>query len=267
MTASQGEIFQFGRFVLVPRERLLMHGREAVPLTPKAFDLLVALVRRGCHLVSKDELLQTVWPDRIVEEVNLSVNVSALRKALGRDPGGATLIQTVSKVGYRFAAPVAAGGATGASLGPAAARAISANADAYRTYLEGRYHWSQRSEAGLKQAIEAFQCAVALDPGFAAAYSGMADCYTALGSLSFISPADAFPWARRYALLALQQDAALAEPHASLGYVKFYFDWDWPGAEGNSGGRSLSTRTGQPRINGTASIFSPPAARPQRCAR
>ena len=231
MTPNKGELFQFGGFVLVPGERLLMRHGEAIPLTPKAFDLLVALVRRGGHLVSKDELLQEVWPGRFVEEVNLSVNVSVVRKALGRDPGGAALIQTVSKGGYRFVAPVAAGHSTRASLGPGATRAVSANSDAYRAYVEGRYHWSQRSEPELKKAIDDFRSAVTFDPDFAAAYSGMADSYAALGYLSFVSPADAFPLARRHALLALERDAALAEPHASLGYVKFYFDWDWSEAE------------------------------------
>ncbi len=248
----KGEIFKFDDFVLVPSERLLLHHGETLPLTAKAFDLLVALVRRSGHLVSKDELLQEVWPGRFVEEVNLSVNISAVRKALGRGPGGAALIQTVSKGGYRFVAPVAVGNSaaaaffttmgaaslwhppsqsTGAPLGPGAARAISANADAYRAYLEGRYDWSQRSEAGLRKAIDNFQRAVSLDPRFAAAYSGLADSHAALGYLSFVSPADAFPLARRDALLAIERDAALAEPHASLGYVKFYFDWDWSGAE------------------------------------
>ena len=92
MTLNNGEIFQFGGFVLVPSERLLMRNGEALPLTPKAFDVLVALVRRSGHLVSKDELLQEVWPGRFVEEVNLSVNVSTVRKALGRNPDGTTLI-------------------------------------------------------------------------------------------------------------------------------------------------------------------------------
>jgi DNA-binding winged helix-turn-helix (wHTH) protein len=96
--------FQFGDFVLVPRERLLLRENEPVPLTGKAFDLLLVLVRRSGQLVSKDELLQEVWPGRFVEEVNLSVNVSAMRKALG--PNGAAFIQTVSKRGYRFVAPV-----------------------------------------------------------------------------------------------------------------------------------------------------------------
>lgn len=242
--------FQFGDFLLIPRERLLLRENQPVALTGKAFDLLLALVRRSGQLVSKDELLQEVWPDRFVEEVNLSVNISAVRKALA--PGDAALIQTVSKCGYRFVQPVvvigsaaqatftsALGASTWASpspspglaLRPGAARAINPNTDAYRAYLEGRYAWSQRSEAGLRKAIDGFQRAVSLDLGFAAAYAGLADCYATLGYLSFVSPADAFPLARRYALLAIERDGALAEPHASLGYVKFYFDWDWPGAE------------------------------------
>ena len=241
--------FQFGDFLLVPRERLLLRNNEPIPLTGKAFDLLLVLVRRSGHLMSKDELLQEVWPGRIVEEVNLTVNISAVRKALG--PSGPALVQTVSKRGYRFLAPVILIGSAseapftstiGASagsptrsretaLGPGAARAISANADANRAYVEGRYAWSQRSEAGLRKAIDSFQRCVSLDPAFATAYAGLADCYAALGYLSFVSPADAFPFARRNALLALERDEVLAEPRASLGYVKFYFDWDWRGAE------------------------------------
>src|SRR5437764_4080555 len=153
--------FQFGDFLLLPRERLLLHDQEPVPLTGKAFDLLVVLVRRSGQLVSKDELLQEVWPGCFVEEVNLSVNIAALRKALGA--GGVAFIQTVAKHGYRFVAPVlvfdsaapatfTSGAASstpdscsrtpGLALGPGAARATSASPDAYRAYLEGRYAWS-----------------------------------------------------------------------------------------------------------------------------
>lgn len=228
---------------MVPGERLLLRDHASVPLTGKAFDLLLALVRRSGHLVSKDDLLQEVWPGRFVEEVNLSVNISAVRKVLGP----AEFIQTVSKHGYRFVEPVHSVAsfslATGTSksapplkpsplaLGPGPARAVSANRDAYRAYLEGRFAWSQRSEASLRKAIDSFEQAVRLDPGFAAAHAGLADSHATLGYLSFVSPADAFPLARRHALLAIERDAGLAEPHASLGYVKFYFDWDWPGAE------------------------------------
>ena len=70
MQATEDRVFEFGDFVLAPRERLLLRGGEPIPLTAKAFDLLVTLVLQSGHLVSKDDLLRTVWPDTVVEEVN-----------------------------------------------------------------------------------------------------------------------------------------------------------------------------------------------------
>ena len=106
MNASEICVFEFGDFILAPEERLLLCGGQPIALTAKAFDLLVTLVRRGGHLVSKDDLLRAVWPDTIVEEVNLTVNISALRKALGPGDRAGKMIQTVPTRGYRFVAPV-----------------------------------------------------------------------------------------------------------------------------------------------------------------
>jgi DNA-binding winged helix-turn-helix (wHTH) protein len=228
------EVFQFNGFRLMPSERLLLDRGHAVPLTARAFDLLVALVRRAGHLATKDQLLAEVWSGLVVEEVNLSVNISLLRKALGCGARGRTIIQTVPKAGYRFIAPVTTCrelSAAGAATAWYPKRAASGNAEAQRSYVEGRYHWSRRSEEGLKQAVDCFRQAVAEDPDFAAAYSGLADCYATLGYLSHLSPVDSFPAARGYAEMALERDPSLAEPYTSLGYVKFYFDWDWAGAE------------------------------------
>ena len=220
----------------MPTERLLLDGDAAVPLTAKAFGLLLALVRRAGRLATKDELLAEVWSGLFVEEVNLSVNISLLRKTLGRGARGEAIIQTVPKAGYRFVARVTSGREATAAIGspldrPGTGTHASGNGDAERAYVEGRYHWSRRSEEGLKQAIASFRRAVAADSDFAAAYSGLADCYATLGYLSHLSPADTFPAARGYAEMALERDPSLAEPYTSLGYVKFYFDWDWEGAE------------------------------------
>lgn len=438
-------IFAFDQFLLAPEEHLLLRDGHPVSLTPKTFDLLVVLVQNSGHLVGKEELMQQVWPDSFVEEVNLSVNISALRKTLGDDQSVTRFIETVPKRGYRFVAPVKLIGdetaeivlkrrltasivtegdesivlrgfgdnsrathetatraaavssvpshslveqllrhrvsvAAGAVLviafaamilwrpypksaavpldsvavlpfttGDAAneyladglseatinglaqlpklrvaprtsafrykrqpldpekigrelgvgsivtgevtaqgdslsiqvdlvnvnhnsqvwgshytgktsdlvslqtrisrdlARAlgwsltideeqrvsahVTENSDAYRSYLQGRYFWNQRTEEGLQKGIVAFQQATGIDPNFALAYSGLADSYTTLGYLGYISPTQAFPVAKNYALRALGLDASLAEPHASLAYGKFYFDWDWIGAE------------------------------------
>ncbi len=102
---------------------------------------------------------------------------------------------------------------------------------AYEAYLKGRYAWNRRGEAALQEGIEHFKQAIAIDPSYAAAYSGMADSYTTLGYLSYLPPKEAFPQARTAALKAVELDPALAEPHASLAYIYMYFDWDWPKAE------------------------------------
>src|SRR5258708_1109275 len=111
MPAAMDWVFEFDDFVLAPKERLLLRGGVPIPLTAKAFDLLVTLVHRGGHLVTKGDLLRTVWPDIVVEEVNLTVNISVLRKALGRGDNGRGMIQTVPGHGYRFAARVTTRGA------------------------------------------------------------------------------------------------------------------------------------------------------------
>jgi DNA-binding winged helix-turn-helix (wHTH) protein/TolB-like protein len=472
MGDNRRAIFHFGTFSLDNAERSLLRQGQAVPLTPKAFDLLVVLVRNAGKLVSKDELLREVWPDSFVEEVNLSVNISALRKALGDDQELTKLIETVPKRGYRFIQPVTtvweetyeialtgsvpgrisdiktpdegdqltdsvhgrpdvlahapleatnpsrlsrflkqrtarilllacilsvvslfiwqtrsktvsivrdsvavlpfatddpannylADGLTestmnslsrltrlrvaprtsvfryktqpvdvveaGKELGVAAVvngivgvqndtvnieinvidvarnsrlwtsrysaksselialetrisqdvlRALSQsltsdeqhlvtkhvteNPDAYRAYLQGRYFWNQRSEEGLKKGVEAFQRATEIDHDFALAYSGLADSYTTLGYFSYISPTQAFPVAKNYALRALELDPALAEPHASLAYDKFYFDWDWSGAE-TEFKRAIALNPGYATAHQWYSIYLLSAGRP-----
>jgi serine/threonine-protein kinase len=105
------------------------------------------------------------------------------------------------------------------------------NTDAYYVYLNGRYFWNQRTETGLRKGIECFQEAIKLDNRYALAYSGLADCYTTLGYLSSLAPEHCFPQAKEAAMRAVDLDSTLAEPHASLAYAKFYYDWDWEGAE------------------------------------
>ena len=252
------QVFEFGDFMLSPKERLLLHAGEPVSVAAKAFDLLVALVRRSGHLVGKDELLREVWPDTFVQEVNLTVNISALRKALRRGGTDDDPIRTVSAHGYRFVAPVIARNAT---VTHRVGRVTTENTDAYRAYLQGRHHWSQRSEEALKRATEHFQYAIALDPWFAAAYSGLADCYATMGSLSHLAPMNAFPVARRYATRALELDPSLAEAHASLGFVELYFDWNWSAADMGFQ-RSIALDPGYPATHQWYGIYLMAAARP-----
>jgi DNA-binding winged helix-turn-helix (wHTH) protein/Flp pilus assembly protein TadD len=99
---------EFGPFRLDSRRRLVWRGGELVEIPPKAVDLLAVLAGDAGEVVPKEELLRRVWPDTFVEEANLSVNVSILRKALGDQPDGRPWIQTVARRGYRFLGAVRA---------------------------------------------------------------------------------------------------------------------------------------------------------------
>ena len=98
-------------------------------------------------------------------------------------------------------------------------------------YVKGRHWWNRRGRGGLLQSIGYFGDALDIDPTFALAYSGMADAYVQLGYGSLLRPEDAFPKAREAARRALELDSTLAEPHATLGYVHMYYDWDWADAD------------------------------------
>ena len=89
---SSRELYEFGPFRLEPGERKLARGNDIVALTPKAFDTLHLLVRNSGHLLGKDEIIRTLWPDTFVEEGSLANNIFLLRKALRQFPVGVTAL-------------------------------------------------------------------------------------------------------------------------------------------------------------------------------
>jgi DNA-binding winged helix-turn-helix (wHTH) protein/Tfp pilus assembly protein PilF len=103
-------IYEFGPFKLEAAERRLMCRDHQVPLTMKVFDLLLLLVQNAGHLVYKEEIIDRLWPDSFVEENNLTVSMSLLRRALGESAEGQRYIETVKKSGYRFVAEVSRAG-------------------------------------------------------------------------------------------------------------------------------------------------------------
>jgi DNA-binding winged helix-turn-helix (wHTH) protein/TolB-like protein/Flp pilus assembly protein TadD len=347
---------EFGAFRLDPVRRVLWRDGEVVPLTPKALDVLAALCEQPGAVVTKEELMQRVWPDTFVEEANLTVHVSSLRKALGSQAGGRPWIETVPRRGYRYVGPpprraapgprslavlpfvpldaqtaddhlglgmadalitrlgrsgqilvrptsavipyagttAAASGRElsvdavlegkiqragqrvrvtaqlvrvddGATLwadtldepytdlfrvqdalsarleralalklgGTAAAPAEAANADAeaYRSYLKGRYFWNKLTGPWLRKALAEFRAAVDRDPAFARAWAGLADTQAMLTLFGTATPEEGWALARQAAERAVALDAALSEAHVSLGYVKLFQQWDWKGAE------------------------------------
>ena len=415
-------VYHFGDFSLDTHNRLLQSGGKEIALPGRAFDVLVMMLQRPGGLLTKEEMLATVWGGSFVEEANLTVAISTLRRALNEDPHDRRFVQTVARRGYRFIAevreikepavaavaeplvaepvpvtsvepvqqiqsqpslrlwpmralaailllilaagfwylmrpaepirtlavlpltasgkgfggtpnevlllgltdglisrleddlivrptssvlrysdaapidPVTAGreqgvdavlawslvddggkntlkvrlvrvrdkltlwqdsfegpenglaqmvdsAATaaakelrrlGAVPAPAAAAikpANRANDTAYQLYLRGRYFWNRRTVDGLSKSVGYFRQAIAADPNYAPAYAGLADSYALLASFSVEPGSSANADARSAALSAIQLDPTLAEPHASLGMIYFFTDWDLAAAE------------------------------------
>ena len=109
--------------------------------------------------------------------------------------------------------------------------APTGNAEAFRLYLRGRYFWNTRTEPNLRRSAEAFQQAIEIDPGYSLAWAGLADAFLMLGGWSVLEPKEAYPRAKAAAERAIALDPLLAEPHATLGYLKTIYDRDWLGAE------------------------------------
>src|SRR4029077_6318802 len=102
----QQRFHDFGPFRVDASRRLLLRDGDPVALTPKAFDILMVLLRNADRIVEKDELMNLVWPNTVVEENNLTRNVSSLRKALEEGPTDRRFIVTIPGRGYQFAAEV-----------------------------------------------------------------------------------------------------------------------------------------------------------------
>lgn len=366
MSEAELPVYEFGDYRLDAGKLLLSREGKHIPLTPKVFDTLLALVKRKGEVLEKEELLRTIWPDTVVEENNLNQNISALRRALGERRGENHYIATVPGRGYRFLAEVRTLSAkpsemagrlrigvlpfenigagpdrdyladglteeTIASLGqidpqhfstigrtsvmaykrtaktlaeigreldatylvesslraegdrlritsklirtrdqlqlwsasydsepssmlalqrelstaiaeqvrltlsPERLRALgrrqTQNAAAYDLYLHGRHFWQQLSPPTTRKAVEYFTHATDLDPNYALAWSGLADCYTSAPVNGDAPPQIFWPRAREAAARALDAEPHLAEVQTSLGSLKFWLDWEWPAAE------------------------------------
>jgi DNA-binding winged helix-turn-helix (wHTH) protein/TolB-like protein/tetratricopeptide (TPR) repeat protein len=431
--------YEFGPFRLDTTRHRLTRAGEVIPLTPKALELLLALIEHGGKVVEKNELMQRVWPDTFVEESNLSVHVFALRKALGETNEGESYIETIPRQGYRFTAsvrdlsaidelvverhslsritieehdvtgvgalperepeaaieilqlqspqtkkralyvglalllvltsglayrrlkpetkqprtsaevrslavlpfrmlgggkdeeylglgladslithfgktqriivrptsavgryaevehdPLVVGRALaveavlegnthtvgerlrvnarlvrvsdGASLwagtfdekmtdifavedsisrqvaqalvlnlGEAEQKSLAKrpteNLEAYQLYLKGRYLWSKKATDGVKKAVQYFEQAIKLDPNYAQAYSGLADCYLALSEFSSMQRAEAYSKSISAAERAISLNPTLAEAHTTLAFIRLSRDWDYANAE------------------------------------
>ena len=122
-----GRAISFGPFLLLAEQRLLLERDRPVRLGSRAFDILLVLIERAGEVVGKDELIARAWPQTFVEEANLKIQVSALRRALGDGQGGNRYIVTVVGRGYNFVAPIRIEGPSRASPSPTIAPAAPHN--------------------------------------------------------------------------------------------------------------------------------------------
>ena len=282
---SERRYYNFDCFRIDPIERVLLRDDKPVSLSPKVFDTLLALVEHSGHIVSKDELVEIVWPDTFVEENNLTQYVAAARRALGDNRHEQKYIETVPKRGYRFAPSVSliteesdsilieeqeslrivvkdkieeheTTGVGFATIAQAVAHhrflalasfavilstvaagyfvfekrthaaiagRATTNAQALADYEEALRLWNKRKGGEQLQAAALFEKAIKEDPKFALAYVGLADCY-------------AFDWpnwklAEENANKALEIDPQLGEAHATIGFVRTFWLWDFTEAE------------------------------------
>ncbi|HJP87179.1 MAG TPA: protein kinase [Gemmatimonadaceae bacterium] len=116
---------------------------------------------------------------------------------------------------------------TFADLFPAAANRHTDNIQAYGLYLRGRYEWNKRTSKGVAEGIKYFEQAIALDPGYALAYTGLADCYSLWLDYRNVPVYEGHEKAKLYARKAIALDESLAEAHASLAWSLFIYDWKW----------------------------------------
>jgi predicted ATPase/DNA-binding winged helix-turn-helix (wHTH) protein len=130
--------FAFGPFVLIPEQQLLLENERPVRIGGRALDILTALVERPGELISKDDLLRRAWPKTVVEESNLKVNMTGLRRVLGESPLTAQYIATVVGRGYRFVAPVRLLGSTNPSVNVHGTLARTHNLPTGTTRMVGR---------------------------------------------------------------------------------------------------------------------------------
>ena len=174
MASLISNLYAFGEFCMDPQNRVLRLREEPVALTPKAFEVLLLLVQHSGQIVSKDELMQTVWPDSFVEESNLTQTVFMLRKALG-ETANQRYILTVQGRGYRFAAevktvagnghiepdqPAAAEGWNSANSSPGADKALVQSYSAERPHDRVLPRHTERGPASPAQGYKTWVAAV-----------------------------------------------------------------------------------------------------------
>jgi DNA-binding winged helix-turn-helix (wHTH) protein/tetratricopeptide (TPR) repeat protein len=234
--------YTFGSFRLDTARRLLFSDDEITPLPERAFQLLLLLIEAAGEVVSKETLAARVWPESTVSDANLSQHVYLLRRMLREKATDRSYIMTVSRRGFRFAAPITTT-ASAQTPAPIEVKRVSApvpitranrSADPFWEYCRGSQLLERRSAAQLWSAIEAFENAIRLNDTSALSFVGLARGYSLLGELGYVPAIAAFAKVRTAIAQAINLDPGSATAHAVFSEALLFGDWDWSGARGAS---------------------------------
>jgi tetratricopeptide (TPR) repeat protein len=153
------------------------------------------------------------------------------RATAARIIGGVVLVLFLASLTYKLQTRNGTTSADKSEAGAVKSRGRAANPQAEEFYLQGRYYWNKRTPDDLNRAVDYFTQAIVRDPTYAQAYAGMADCYTLLREYTAMPDKEAYPRALAAAQKAVELDDKLADAHASLGFISFYWSWDVAAAE------------------------------------
>lgn len=246
-------VYEVGPFHVRAERLVLSYRGRVVPVGRKVVETLVALIESGTEGISKEALMERVWPNRFVEESNVAQNVYVLRNTF-REHGVPVAIESVPGYGYRLAVaarrlpdephfrerrPLQPAWIPGAALLLATIPALLAlNSDGVggrastsalsdegsRLYAIGRYYWNLRTSDGVQRSMRYFERVLDRDPESPLGYVGMADANESMGDYCYGShrPSVYFARARAFALQAISLDPGSAPAHATFGFVMLH---------------------------------------------
>lgn len=229
-------VFRFRDFQFDTVERRLTRNGEWVDLTPKAMDILEVFVARPGQLITRDEIIGKVWGNTLVEEGNLSVHISKLRKAL-EESRDQRFIQTLAGVGYRFTASVdrASNGhtqTTSAHLNHTSnGNGFHGDSEAIRLHLRGRHFFAKHTFENVQKSIGCFEKSIRLDPSNVSVYVDLIAAYRFLHFLDGISNAELAHQVEPFLQIIseLKPDEDLVQ--VTIGEVRMYCNWEFEKAK------------------------------------
>jgi DNA-binding winged helix-turn-helix (wHTH) protein/Tfp pilus assembly protein PilF len=237
------KIYRFRDCFLNFVERRVFKDGKYLELTPKSFEVLLLLVENAGEIVTKDEILDRVWKSHFVEEGNLPVQISKLRKSIG-ETNAKRYIETVQGTGYRFVAPVdeishekwdelVSGRfhSTPFSDHSSPSKAQTRISESHRLYLKGLHFLKKRNESDVYRAIELFEQSAAKDPAHVLAYIELVESYLLLYTMDQISYADVSAKISPYAAIIRDLDIDVDAAYVMRAGIAMYIDWAFDKAE------------------------------------